>query len=64
MSNLIGDIKQTVGNTYGIRNWIEYGFKQGKNELGWADFQLTNYHQIEKWWEIVCCAYLMVRHKP
>ncbi len=39
MTNLIGEIKQTVGNTYGIRNWIEYGFKQGKNELGWADFR-------------------------
>jgi SRSO17 transposase len=60
MSNLPGEIKQTVGNTYGFRNWIEYGLKQSKNELGWADFRLTNYHQIEKWWEIVCCVHLMV----
>jgi len=49
MSNLPGDIKQTVGNTYGFRNWIEYGLKQAKDELGWADFRLTNYHQIERW---------------
>nr|WP_225912895.1 IS701 family transposase [Nostoc flagelliforme] len=60
MTNLPGEIKQTVGNTYGFRNWIEYGLKQAKNELGWADFRLTNYAQIQRWWEIVCCVYLMV----
>ena len=32
----------------------------GKNELGWADFRVTNYAQIEKWWEMVMSAYLMV----
>jgi hypothetical protein len=26
---------------YGIRNWIEQGSKQVKDELGWADFQLV-----------------------
>ncbi|MFH7029173.1 MAG: hypothetical protein ACHBN1_28210 [Heteroscytonema crispum UTEX LB 1556] len=31
-----GDIQLSVGNTYGLRTWIEYGFKQSKNELGWA----------------------------
>jgi SRSO17 transposase len=60
MTNLAGKIKKTVGNTYGLRTWIEYGFKQSKNELGWADFRLTEYTDIEKWWEIVCSAYLMV----
>jgi SRSO17 transposase len=60
MTNLPGTIKKTVGNTYGLRTWIEYGFKQSKNELGWADFRLTNYTDIEKWWEIVCSVYLMV----
>ena len=61
MTNLPGTIKKTVGNTYGLRTWIEYGFKQSKNELGWADFRLTAFQDIEKWWEIVCSAYLMVR---
>jgi len=28
--------------------------------LGWADFQLTDYAQIQKWWEIVMSAYLLV----
>src|SRR5262245_12824376 len=60
MTNLPGPIKKTVGNIYGLRTWIEYGFKQSKNELGWADFRLTNYNDIEKWWEAVCSAYLMV----
>ena len=60
MTNLPGDIQKSVGNTYGLRTWIEYGFKQVKDELGWADYRLTEYSDIEKWWEIVCSAYLMV----
>lgn len=23
-----------IGNFYGLRNWVEYGLKQSKNELG------------------------------
>jgi len=49
-----------VSNLYGLRNWVEYGLKQSKNELGWADFRVTDYAQIQKWWEIVMSAYLMV----
>jgi SRSO17 transposase len=60
MTNLQGKIQQTVGNTYGLRTWIEYGFKQTKNELGWAHYRVTDYASIERWWEIVCCAYLLV----
>jgi len=44
--------------TYGLRNWVEYG--KSKNELGWADFRMTSYAQIERWWEIVMSAYLLV----
>jgi SRSO17 transposase len=47
-----------VGNLYGLRNWVEYGLKQSKNELGWADFRVTDYAQIQKWWEVVMSAYL------
>lgn len=32
MTDLPGDIQLSVGNTYGLRTWIEYGFKQSKNE--------------------------------
>ena len=49
-----------VGNFYGLKTWVEYGFKQSKNELGWSDFRLTHYPQIEKWWEIVFNAYFLV----
>jgi SRSO17 transposase len=60
MTNLEGTIRTTVGNTSGLRTWIEYGFKHAKNELGWADFRVTDYASIERWWELVCCAYLLV----
>ena len=54
-----------VGDLYGLRNWVEYGFKQCKNELGWADFRVTDYAVIEKWWEVIMSAYLMVAlHTP
>lgn len=56
---------QQVGDLYGLRNWVEYGLKQSKNELGWADFRLTDYAPIEKWWEVVMSAYLLVTlHTP
>jgi SRSO17 transposase len=49
-----------IGNSYGFRTWIEYGLKQAKDALGWADFRMTSYQQIEKWWEMVMSAFLMV----
>jgi SRSO17 transposase len=49
-----------VGDIYKIRACEEQGFRNSKNELGWADFRLTNYSDIQKWWELVMCAYLMV----
>lgn len=49
-----------IGDSYGFRTWIEYGLKQSKDALGWADFRVTHYDQIEKWWELVMSAFLMV----
>ena len=60
MTNLSGDIRTELGNIYGLRTWIEYGFKQIKNELGWADYRVTDYEHIERWWETVCSTYLMI----
>ncbi len=60
MTNLPGDLRHELGNLYGLRTWIEYGFKHIKNELGWADHRLTDYAAIERWWEVVFSAYLMV----
>ena len=60
MTNLPAQIEASIGNTFGLRTWIEYGFKQAKDELGWADYRLTDAASIERWWELVMCAYLLV----
>lgn len=49
-----------IGNLYGLRTSIAYGFKQCKDQLGWADYRVTRYAQIQRWWEIISSAYLMV----
>jgi SRSO17 transposase len=53
-------IKKILGNLYGLRTWIEYGFRQCKQELGWTDYRFTNFNEINKWWEIILSAYLMI----
>lgn len=60
MTNLAQAQWQAVGNVYGMRMWLEYGFKQSKQELGWSDFRVPSYPDLEKWWEMVSSAYLMV----
>ncbi len=60
MTNLAVELQLTVAQLYSLRNWVEYGFKQVKNELGWADFRLTDYASIERWWELVFSVYLLV----
>ena len=60
MTNLPGQIEQTVGNTFGLRTGIEYGFKHAKDDLGWADYRVTDYAAIERWWELVMSAYTLV----
>lgn len=49
-----------TGEIYNFVNWVEYGFKQVKQELGWGDFRVTNYRAIERWWEIVFSVYWMI----
>jgi hypothetical protein len=60
MTNQPGKIEQTVGNTFGLRTWIEYGFKHAKDDLGWADYRVTDCAAIERWWELVMSAYTLV----
>jgi hypothetical protein len=61
MTKIPGVKFKDVGNLYCLRNWIEYGLKHSKNELGWADFRPPDYVvQIQKWWEIVMSAYLLL----
>src|SRR5262245_23667972 len=42
---------------YAIRNWIEQGYKQVKDELGWADFQVRSDIAIRRHQALVCCAF-------
>lgn len=49
MTNLPKSWQLQLGKRYSLRGWIEYGFKQVKNELGWADFRVTSYSSIERW---------------
>ena len=42
---------------YGLRNWIEQGYKQMKDELGWADFMVRSDRAIRRHWTLVCCAF-------
>lgn len=60
MTNIQGKVQKIVGNLYGSRTWVEYGFRQVKQELGWTDYRFTKFEQIEKWWELIFSAYLMV----
>ena len=60
MTNLEGDILLSIATQYSLRTWIEYGFRQVKQELGWHDYRLTDYNSIERWWELVFSAYLLV----
>jgi hypothetical protein len=48
--------------TYGLRNWVEQGYKQVKDELGWADFQVRADRAIRRHWTLVCCAFSFCWH--
>jgi hypothetical protein len=46
-----------VVRLYGLRLWVEQGYKQVKGELGWADFQVRSDPAIQRHWHLVCCAF-------
>jgi DDE superfamily endonuclease len=46
-----------VVRIYGLRNWAEQGYKQVKDELGWADFQVRSDIAIRRHQVLVCCAF-------
>ena len=50
------DLAEVV-RLYGLRNWVEQGYKQVKGELGWADFQVRSDRAIRRHWQLVCCAF-------
>lgn len=42
---------------YGLRQWVEQGYRQVKGALGWADFQVRSDRAIRRHWQLVCCAF-------
>src|SRR6266487_1798692 len=42
---------------YGIRHWTGQGYKQVKDELGWADFQVRSDIAIRRHQALVSCAF-------
>jgi SRSO17 transposase len=50
------DLAEVV-RLYGLRNWVEQSYKQAKQELGWADFQVRGDLAIRRHWELVWCAF-------
>jgi SRSO17 transposase len=58
-TNLSPDVAslEEVVRLYGLRHWVEQGYKQMKDELGWADFMVRNDQAIRRHWLLVCCAF-------
>ncbi|MEU0836815.1 transposase, partial [Streptomyces sp. NPDC005969] len=50
------DLAEVV-RIYGIRHWIEQNYKQVKDELGWADFQVRSDTAIRRHQTLVTCAF-------
>jgi SRSO17 transposase len=50
------DLAEVV-RLYGLRNWVEHGYKQVKQELGWADFMVRSDRAIRRHWALICCAF-------
>jgi hypothetical protein len=46
---------------YGIRHWAGQSYKQVKDELGWAGFQVRSDAAIRRHQVLVCCAFSFCR---
>jgi SRSO17 transposase len=46
-----------VTRLYALRGWIEQSYKQVKNSLGWAQYQVRKDLSIRRHWQLVCCAF-------
>jgi DDE superfamily endonuclease len=50
------DVAEVV-RLYGLRNWVEQGYKPVKYALGWNAYQVRNDHAMRRHWALVCCAF-------
>ena len=46
-----------VVRLYALRSWIEQSYKQVKNSLGWAQYQVRKDLSIRRHWQLVMCAF-------
>ncbi len=46
-----------VVRLYGLRVWVEQSYKQVKQSLGWAQYQVRSDLAIRRHWQLVCCAF-------
>jgi len=46
-----------ITRIYGLRHWVEQSYKQVKDELGWADFQVRSDIAIRRHQALVNCAF-------
>jgi hypothetical protein len=46
-----------ITRIYGLRHWVEQSYKQVKDELGWADFQVRSDIAIRRHQVLVNCAF-------
>ncbi|MDP9426131.1 MAG: hypothetical protein M3P37_08880, partial [Actinomycetota bacterium] len=46
-----------VVRLYGLRMWVEQSYKQVKQALGWAQYQVRSDAAIRRHWQLVCCAF-------
>lgn len=53
---LPADLTEIV-RLYGLRVWVEQSYKQVKQHLGWAQYQVRFDRAIRRHWELVCCAF-------
>ena len=50
------DLAEVV-RLYGLRMWVEQSYKQVKQSLGWAQYQVRSSIAIRRHWQMVLCAF-------
>lgn len=48
---------EAVVKLYGLRIWVEQSYKQVKQHLGWAEYQVRSDLAMRRHWQLVCCAF-------
>lgn len=49
--------RSDIVHCYGLRIWVEQTYKQVKQHLGWAQYQVRSDRAMRRHWQLVCCAF-------